>query len=173
MKQPSNTARSATHQPRRLMLCHVVPDASGNPMRRSAWSTLESAARDGRVSLACLHDGPVNLAQWRELNRLVERVAIESAPRAARWLNTALRMIGTRGYVDHAVFAAPLASTVRAWQDEQPFDHVIVTHVAMARRLALAAPVQLCPLGAHDRSAWFLSQPAAAPVADQPLARAA
>ena len=68
---------SLTHQkPSLLMVSHCVPNAVGTPDRVRAWQLLKLATQTHTVCLICTKDGPVNLAQWRTVDRQVHHFVI-------------------------------------------------------------------------------------------------
>lgn len=69
------------------MVSHCVPSAVGTIDRVRAWQLLKLAVHTHTVRLVCTHDGPVNLSQWRTVDRQVQHFIIGNTQRhpQRRW----------------------------------------------------------------------------------------
>ena len=105
------------------MISHCLPDATGCRDRARAWQLLRQARRQHDVSLICLHDGQMDLAQWRAVQRHVDRLAIEQATLTRYLIDRRNR------HVD---------PTVETWQEQIGFDAVLFTHPALWSSAILA-----------------------------------
>lgn len=160
-------------RPTLLMLSHCVPDAVGTVDRVRAWQLLKLASQSHRVHLACLMDRPVQLAQWRAIHALADRLVIE---RKAPWRAIAARCVrtwhGPAG--DELAVGEALRASVDVWLDERPYDALVCTHPLMWRCVRdVPADVRICDVrlpaslahlrrlreaGAHQR--WWHEQQA-------------
>ena len=118
--------------PKLLMLSRCVPEALGDCERARSWQMMRLAGRDAEVYLACLHDGPVNLRQWRALQPHVRRTVIETRT---------------------------LSAAVDLWSREHGFDAVLCGHPALWPLTAELGPAtRICDMRApasvlHERLA--------------------
>lgn len=120
-----------------LMISHCVPQPEGSVDRVAAWELLNEAASLGVVYLACLHDGPVSLTQWRRLTWLAEVIVLEYPS-----LNTRLMRFVSVVRADIAA-ARDLHPLITAWQRETFFNAVVCTRPAfegMIQPYALISP---------------------------------
>lgn len=111
---------------RLLLISHCVPSPVGGADRARAWQLLKLLSRDHSVSLACLFDGPVNLAQWSTVRAQTDRLSVELNQITRRLLSRWLAPIHTpsAGRIDSG---QPLGKTVRCWADEEPYDTAVCT----------------------------------------------
>jgi hypothetical protein len=128
-------AEVVADKPAVLMLSHCVPQPAGSGARVEAWRLLTAAAARHRVYLACLRDGPVNLAQWRLVCRHAQRIALESPPVLAR----AFRRFGAEPGV--ASSRQSLLPVARLWLNELPFTAAICTNTALEPLVAKHLPI--------------------------------
>ena len=114
-------------KPAILMLSHCVPDAVGSADRTRAWQLLRLAGHHHRVSLACLMDSPVNLAQWRTVLGQAEQAVIEASPPRRWWAGLSHDPRGnTTTWATQP--GGPLAETIGRWVSRERFDAVLCTH---------------------------------------------
>lgn len=62
--------------PRLLMISHCFPAQTGVRAVTRSWQLLSRAADSYRVTLACVPDAPVHLAQWRLANYLTQDIVL-------------------------------------------------------------------------------------------------
>lgn len=130
-----------------LMVSHCVPDPSGDAKRTRAWQLLQLAAQVGDVYLACVMDGPVNLAQWRTVAGRTRRLALERAPLGRRLLGRCLTSTRDAG-CDAWALRGAVRAPVSTWRDELSFDALLCTHPALWPELdATAVQRRACDVG--------------------------
>lgn len=110
-----------------LMLSHCVPQPEGSAERVEAWRLLNEAASRGRVYLACVHDGPASLLEWRRLTWLAEAIVLEAPSFPSRVLRRVSKSLA------HTTAAGVLRPVADAWQRQISFHAAVWTHPAFDR----------------------------------------
>ena len=138
-----------------LVLSHCTPDRHGNTARRETWALLERVSCQHRVALLCLPDGPIHLSQWRALDVLVDRLALE--PPRRRWVAFAPAHKAARRW------PASLTDAGLDWSRQTHWEAVVFTDGSLlptARRIAPTARLHdamyLAATRPGDAAAWPL-----------------
>lgn len=138
--------KGQAERPNLLLICHCFPDALGNTGRSRAWQLLRLASRWHRVHVACLWDGPVNLSQWRDVNLLAERIALEPVSLRQRAVGRSVGAVnGPEG--DAARWRHSLEGLIEGLCQRARFDVVICTHPALwEQAMCVDARKRVCDL---------------------------
>ncbi len=157
-----------TAKPPLLMVSHCVPDALGGEDRTRAWQLLRLAGQTHRVFLACVLDGPVNLAQWRTVNDQTQLIAIESKPTGGAMIRRLLSFFNSTA-IDPAVASTALVDPIKQWSNTLRFDAMICTHASLwPDASTVESRVRICDLRTRARrrrrrsdaeQKWRLPQP--------------
>lgn len=135
------------------MVSHCVPSAIGSMDRTRAWQFLKLFSQSHRVHLACLLDGPVNLAQWRTVNGQSQQFVIDTArlPRVStRWWN---KLLGRRN-PELGIARKVWTQLIENGGPTQKFDAILCTHPTLLSNVrSIDAPVRICDLNYNMCSA--------------------
>lgn len=116
------TGRSAL-----ALISQVVPQAAGTPAQRRSFGFVRHFSQSHDLTLVLRTDQRINLADWRVLSRLCDRLVIAGGSAKAYAVEESLRSAG--------------------W-DGQPFDVVVQTiGTGRARAIALAGRTQVLDMG--------------------------
>ncbi len=138
----------SAEKPRLLMLSHCVPDALGHAERARAWQLLHLCHRTHDVSVACVQDGPVHLAQWRSIHRHTAQLAIVPKRRRRRLASHCLRPLDPPRAAC-LVYSKALAIPMAWWISRERFDVALSTSPALwPEVMRVRAGQRICDLRA-------------------------
>lgn len=117
---------TASTLPRLLMLTHRFPYPPNRGDRIRSYNMLRVLTQHFNVSLGCTADESVTPEQLDHLRSLLGDVCVGPLNTAQRYAS-GLKSLATGRSLTEGMFASPsLASTVRRWQVDDPFDVVLV-----------------------------------------------
>lgn len=141
-----------------LFLTHRVPFPPDKGDRIRTYHFARFLERHCRLSVACLADEPVTIAQREGLRDLCARHAVVPLPNRLRWLR-ALKSVGKGGSISEGAFHEPeMIRVIESWARKTTFQAVIVSASSLAPYLklpALKGVPQVVDLIDVDSQKWF------------------
>lgn len=158
-RRPSD-ADVATARKRVLLLTHRAPYPPDRGDRIRSYHLLKLLSRQFDVSLACTSEEPAWLQYHEKLSEFADRVAIEPISQTYGRIKGVCALATGKPVTPSTFYRKSLATTIRAWHEEKPFDAVLTFCTGMtyyARHLlrgSFPPPVHVLDLVDVDSAKW-------------------
>lgn len=144
-----------TDRPQVLVVTHrfVYPPDRGDRIR--TWHIVNELSRHSDVSLACLTDEAIHIADWEVVFNKVKRLAIHPAPKGGAIAGLARSMVNGRSVTSNTFYSAALHRTIHEWSADCPFDAALAVCSSTACYLDdLPIPRRVVDLVDVDSRKW-------------------
>ena len=130
-------------RPQVLVITHrfVYPPDRGDRIR--TWNIVQQLSRHADVSLACLTDEAIHIADWQVVFDQVKRLAIHPIPTGGAVAGLARSIVNGRSVTANTFYSAAMHRTVREWATDNPFDAALAVCSSTARYLE-GLPIDRC-----------------------------
>ena len=124
-----------TNRPHILMVTHRFPYPPDRGDRIRTWHLLDELTGHADVSLACLSDEPIHVANWEVVYRRVRKLTIHPLGKNAAISGLAQSFKTGRSVTEQMFYSAAMHRTIREWAEDAEFDAALAVCSSTARYL--------------------------------------